>query len=137
MLKGFKDFILRGNVIDLAVAVVIGAAFSAIVNVVVDALVNPLISLFFKADSLNDALKFTLHGPFGGTGTFAIGAIIGAIINFLAVAIVVYFVFVLPMNHFKALQSAKGGVTPEPEALPSEQELLIQIRDLLQKQQSA
>ncbi|MBS1699710.1 MAG: large conductance mechanosensitive channel protein MscL [Actinobacteria bacterium] len=137
MIKGFKEFILRGNVIDLAVAVVIGAAFSAIVNVVVESLVNPLISLFFKADSLDSALKFTLTGPMGGTGTFALGAIIGAIINFLAVALVVYFAFVMPMNHFNERRAAKAGVTEEPEELPSEQELLIQIRDLLEKQKSA
>lgn len=137
MLKGFREFILRGNVIDLAVAVVIGAAFSAIVNVVVESLVNPLISLFFKADSLDNALKLTVPGFFGGSATFAFGAIIGAIINFLAVAIVVYFAFVMPMNHFNQRRAAKAGVAEEPEALPSEQELLIQIRDLLEKQKSA
>ncbi|WP_336628761.1 MULTISPECIES: large conductance mechanosensitive channel protein MscL [unclassified Microbacterium] len=137
MIKGFREFILRGNVVDLAVAVVIGAAFSAIVNVVVESLVNPLISLFFKADSLDNALKLTVPGFFGGSATFAFGAIIGAIINFLAVAIVVYFAFVMPMNHFNQRRAAKAGVAEEPEALPSEQELLIQIRDLLEKQKSA
>ena len=137
MIKGFKDFILRGNVIDLAVAVVIGAAFSAIVNVVVESLINPLISLFFKADSLNEALKVTVPGFFGGSATFAFGAIIGAVINFLAVALVVYLAFVMPMNHFNERRAAKAGVTDEPEALPTEQELLIQIRDLLEKQRSA
>ena len=137
MIKGFREFILRGNVIDLAVAVVIGAAFSAIVNVVVESLVNPLISLFFKADSLNEALKVTVPGFFGGSATFAFGAIIGAVINFLAVAVVVYLAFVMPMNHFNQRRAAKAGVAEEPEALPTEQELLIQIRDLLEKQTSA
>jgi large conductance mechanosensitive channel len=64
--------------------------------------------------------------------------IIGAIINFLAVALIVYFVFVMPMNHFKERAAAKAGVTPADEEpkLPTEQELLVQIRDLLEKQRS-
>ncbi|MDQ4213805.1 large conductance mechanosensitive channel protein MscL [Microbacterium sp. ASV81] len=131
MIKGFKEFILRGNVIDLAVAVVIGAAFSAIVTVVVAKLINPLIGLVFKAESLDKAMIVTI-----GSSHFGFGAILGAIINFVAVAAVVYFVFVMPMNHFKQRQAAKAGVSDEPEALPTEQELLIQIRDLLEKQNS-
>ncbi|VXB96359.1 Large-conductance mechanosensitive channel [Microbacterium sp. 8M] len=136
MIKGFKEFILRGNVIDLAVAVVIGAAFSAIVDAVVKGLINPLIALFFSAKSL-DGLVLAVPNFQGGHTDFAIGSIIGAIINFLAVAVVVYFAFVMPMNHFKERQAAKAGLPEEPEALPTEQELLIQIRDLLEKQRSA
>ncbi len=95
MIKGFRTFILRGNVIDLAVAVVIGAAFTAIVNAVVAGLINPLIALLFQADALSNVV---LHVPNvrGGTTDFAIGTILGAIINFLAVAVVVYFAFVYP-----------------------------------------
>ena len=125
MIKGFKEFIMRGNVIDLAVAVVIGAAFTLVVNAFVDGIINPLIGLFFQADSLNDLR----------VGVFAVGAVIGAIINFLAVALVVYFVFVYPMNKLKERQAAKAGVADEAE-LPSEQQLLVQIRDLLEKQNS-
>ena len=125
MIKGFKEFIMRGNVIDLAVAVVIGAAFTLVVNAFVDGIINPLIGLFFQADSLNDLT----------IGVFAVGAVIGAIINFLAVALVVYFVFVYPMNKLKERQAAKAGVADEAE-LPSEQQLLVQIRDLLEKQNS-
>ena len=135
MIQGFKEFILRGNVIDLAVAVVIGAAFTAIVNVVVSALINPLISLFFAADSLDKALVLTLPTLGGGQAEFAFGAIIGAAINFIAVAAVVYFVFVLPMNRAKEAAARKAGVPAEEEApLPTEAELLVQIRDLLEKQ---
>ncbi len=130
MIQGFKEFILRGNVIDLAVAVVIGAAFSAIVNVVVDALVNPLIALVFQADSLDTALAVTVPTLTGGEVTFAFGAILGAIINFLAVAFVVYFVFVLPMNKLKERQARGLEEVPEP---PSEQQLLVEIRDLLKR----
>lgn len=137
MIQGFKEFVLRGNVIDLAVAVVIGAAFTAIVNVLVSALVNPLISLFFQADSLDTALQVVVPTLGGGSATFSFGAIIGAVINFLAVAAVVYFVFVMPMNKAKDRAAAKAGVVEEEaSALPTEQELLVQIRDLLEKNQT-
>jgi large conductance mechanosensitive channel len=135
MIKGFKEFILRGNVIDLAVAVVIGAAFTAIVNVLVEGLINPLIGLVFQTGDLS---SWVIEVPTisGGTSTFMIGAIVGAIINFLAVAVIVYFVFVMPMNHWKERQAARAGAAqPEEEPLPTEQELLTQIRDLLERQQ--
>ncbi|MDR6868897.1 large conductance mechanosensitive channel [Microbacterium resistens] len=130
MLKGFKEFILRGNVIDLAVAVVIGAAFTAIVTVVVQNLINPLVGMLLQGQNLDKALIVTV-----GSAQFGFGAIIAAVINFLAVAAVVYFAFVLPMNTFKARQEAKAGTAPA-ETLPSEQELLLQIRDLLEKNQA-
>jgi large conductance mechanosensitive channel len=133
VIKGFKEFILRGNVIDLAVAVVIGAAFTAIVNAIVEGLINPLIALVFQADSLNDVI-IAVPNIRGGTTDFGIGLILAAIINFLAVAVVVYFVFVYPMNRVKDRAAAKAGVTPADEEpkLPTEQELLVQIRDLLE-----
>jgi len=134
MIKGFREFILRGNVIDLAVAVVIGAAFTGIVNTLVASFINPLIGLFFAADSLNEALALPVPTLGGGTVTFAFGTIIGAVINFLAVAVVVYFVFVMPMNRLKERAAAREQLPPEPEPMPSEAEILIQIRDLLQKQ---
>ena len=137
MIKGFKDFILRGNVIDLAVAVVIGAAFTLIVNSLVSGLINPLIALIFQADSL-DQVGFTVNGLFGNEVFFALGAIIGAVINFLAVAVVVYFVFVFPMNKAKERAAAKAGIAEEEASnLPTEQELLLQIRDLLATQGSS
>jgi len=125
------EFILRGNVIDLAVAVVIGAAFTGIVNAVVTGLINPLIALIFQADSLND-LTWEVPTLTGGTTTFGWGLIIGAVINFLAVAVVVYFVFVYPMNRLKAREEARRGIgEPAEPSLPTEQEILIEIRDLL------
>lgn len=125
MLKGFKEFLLRGNVVDLAVAVVIGAAFNAVVDRVVTSLINPIIGMVFQADSLDGAMLIGLPGG----GQLALGAVLGAIINFVIVAAVVYFVFVLPMNKMRK---------PEPEAVaegPSEHELLAEIRDLLKAQQ--
>ena len=137
MIKGFKEFILRGNVIDLAVAVVIGAAFTVIVNAIVAGLINPLIALIFQADSL-DSVVWTVTGLTGNEVSFAFGAILGAIINFLAVAVVVYFVFVYPMNRVKERAAAKAGIVEEEASeLPTEQELLLQIRDLLAAQPKA
>ena len=136
MIKGFKEFILRGNVIDLAVAVVIGAAFTLIVNAIVAGLINPLIALIFQADSL-DSVVLTATGLTGNEVVFALGSIIGAIINFLAVAVVVYFVFVFPMNRVKERAAARAGIAEEEASdLPTEQELLLQIRDLLAAQGS-
>jgi large conductance mechanosensitive channel len=128
MLKGFKEFILRGNVIELAVAVVIGAAFNAVVEKVVDALINPLISSVFSADALDKALVLTLPG--GSKMMF--GMVIGAILNFLIVAAVVYFAFVLPMNKLQE----RNAQEPEEEAVLTDVDLLTEIRDLLVEQNS-
>ncbi|WP_158865182.1 large conductance mechanosensitive channel protein MscL [Leifsonia sp. AG29] len=132
MLKGFREFILRGNVIDLAVAVVIGAAFTAIVTSIVTNLINPLIGAFFKASSLDHAMVVTLNGS-----EIKFGAVLGAIINFLIVAVVVYFAFVLPINTIKsrAERLRKKGVV-EPGAPVTELDLLTEIRDLLSAQQA-
>ncbi|GAA1615696.1 large conductance mechanosensitive channel protein MscL [Leucobacter chromiireducens] len=131
MFKGFKEFLLRGNVVDLAVAVVIGAAFNAVVQKVVDALINPIIGMVFKADSLDGALVVGLPGG----GSLAFGALIGAILNFLIVAAVVYFVFVMPMN--KLRDATTKSADPEAPAVETEQELLVEIRDLLREQAAA
>lgn len=125
MFKGFKEFLLRGNVVDLAVAVVIGAAFNAVVQKVVDALINPIIGMVFKADSLDGAMKVGLPGG----GAIEFGTVLGAVLNFVIVAAVVYFVFVLPMNKLRKPAPAEPEVTA-----PSEQELLTEIRDLLRAQ---
>lgn len=124
MFAGFKEFIMRGNVMELAVAVVIGAAFTAVVQAVVDGFINPLIGVLFNAESLNDAWKVALPGG----GALMFGAVLGAIINFVAVAAVVYFVFVLPMNRLRR-------TTDEAPAAPSQEELLTEIRDLLRERQ--
>jgi len=131
MFKGFKEFIAQGNVIDLAVAVVIGGAFTTIVNAVVSAIITPLVSLFFDADSTGQ-IGIQMTGIYGQEVTFPIGDLISAVISFLAVALVVYFVFVMPMNKYKERQAAKNPAVEE-KTLPSEQELLIEIRDALRK----
>ena len=126
MLKGFKDFILRGNVIELAVAVIIGAAFTAIVTSITDHIIQPLINSLGSPD-------------FGGLG-FAItdspetfldfGAVITALINFLIVAAVIYFVIVAPINAVTERAKRRLGVDPV-EPAPTTEQLLGEIRDLL------
>jgi len=134
--KGFRDFILRGNVIDLAVAVVIGAAFTSIVNAIVNSVINPAIGALFDAESLNEALPVDLPTTSGGTATLYFGAVIGALINFLIVAAVIYFVLVLPVNKLRERQAAKKGVAEE-EAGPTDVQLLAEIRDLLAQRNTA
>lgn len=126
MLKGFKDFLMRGNVIDLATAVVVGAAFTAIVTAFTTNIIEPLINSIGGTDQA-EGLGFTIRS--GNPETFVnIGALITAIINFLIIAAIVYFVIVMPYEKLKALAAKDGD---DATAL-SESELLTEIRDILQ-----
>jgi len=138
MLKGFKEFILRGNVIDLAVAVVIGTAFTAIVNGLVTGIFNPVIALIFNAGELAKA-GVELRPAEGTTPAVFLswGLVISAVIQFLLVAIVVYFALIVPMNYAKRIRLRRKAAEPAAPAAPTELELLTEIRDLLAKQQSA
>lgn len=132
MLKGFKEFILRGNVIELAVAVVIGTAFTAVVTSIVNNLINPLIGAIFNAQSLDAAWPVTIPSITGDDATIHFGAVVGSILSFLIVAAVVYFVFVLPMNTLKERTEAKRKAgAPDPDEPETELTLLSEIRDLL------
>ena len=135
MLKGFREFILRGNVIDLAVAVVIGAAFTGIVNAIVGSVFNPLIGALFNAESLAKALPVDVPTTSGGTATMYFGAVIAAVIQFLLVAVVVYFALIVPINFLKraAFKRKEAGEVEDKPAPPTELELLAEIRDLLAK----
>lgn len=137
MIQGFKEFILRGNVIDLAVAVVIGAAFTGVVTAIVEGFFNPLIGALFNAESLSTAFAVEIPTLSGGTAVIAFGSVLAAIINFLIIAVVVYFVFVLPLNTVKKRADAlrKKGAVAEVVA-PTETELLAEIRDLLAAQRN-
>ena len=132
-MKGFKEFILRGNVIDLAVAVVIGAAFTAIVTSLVTNVFNPLIGAAFNASMLDEALVVSIPTVSGGTADLKFGAVIGALINFLVIAAVVYFVLVLPVNNLlKRTFARQKAAEPAPvDVPPTDVELLSEIRDLL------
>jgi large conductance mechanosensitive channel len=139
VIKGFKEFVLRGNVIDLAVAVVIGASFTGIVNAIVGSVFNPALGALFNAESLATALPVSIPTTSGGIATMYFGAVIAAIIQFLLVAVVVYFALIVPINYLKRVAFDKK--TPEVDAPadaapPTELELLAEIRDLLAKQTS-
>jgi large conductance mechanosensitive channel len=125
MLKGFKNFLLRGNVVDLAVAVVIGTAFTAVVNSLVDSFLTPLIGL------LGGGGKFGGQWDVNGQH-FTWGAFLSAVIGFLLTATVVYFLVVLPMH--RLLDRLAHGREPAPVG-PTELQLLAEIRDLLRSQQ--
>ncbi|WP_300007613.1 large conductance mechanosensitive channel protein MscL [Pseudonocardia sp.] len=125
MLTGFKDFILRGNVVDLAVAVVIGTAFATIVSAFTSGIIQPLINVIGSPEA--GGLRVQLVP--GNDGTVVdFSAVITAAINFLIVAAVVYFVIVLPLNKLKERRTR--GEEPGP-AEPTDVELLAEIRDLL------
>jgi large conductance mechanosensitive channel len=129
VLKGFKDFLMRGNVVELAVAVIIGTAFTAIVTAIADKLIRPIIAAIGGTNVTG--LAWTIvDGNAASTIDFA--AIITAMINFMIIAAIVYFGFVLPV---KAVQERrKRGEEPGPSE-PTDVEVLLEIRDLLRQQQ--
>ncbi len=118
MLKGFRDFLFRGNVIDLAVAVVIGTAFTAVVTAVTSGLLLPLINIFLGGGVSGG--KLHLLGQ-----TFDFGGVINALITFVIIASVVYFLVVMPMKRLMKKPE------PAPKAPDPEEKLLTEIRDLL------
>jgi large conductance mechanosensitive channel len=125
VLKGFKDFLLRGNVIDLAVAVVIGVAFGAVVTAFATDFIGGIIGAIGGTADFGSA-GFTVNDS-----KIIIGSTINALIYFLIVAAAVYFFVVLPVN--RLMERRKSGEEPEVEA-PNEQILLLQeIRDLLRQ----
>lgn len=130
MIKGFKEFVLRGNVIDLAVAFVIGVAFAAVVSAIVDNVINPVIASLFNAKSL-DSLAVTIGGAHIGYG-----AVLGALIQFLLIALVVYFGLVVPINYVKRLAFKTKDAAESADTPPTELELLADIRDLLARTES-
>jgi large conductance mechanosensitive channel len=111
--KGFRDFITRGNLIDLAVAVVIGTAFTAIVTALVADLITPLIGAIWKTNNFA-TLTFKIHGS-----TFAVGNLLNAILTFAIIAAVVYFLVVAPMTRFLTWRQRNAEATTRdcPECL--------------------
>jgi large conductance mechanosensitive channel len=124
MIQGFKKFILRGNVVDLAVAFVMGAAFVAVVNSLVNDLLTPLIAAIFGKQDFS-ALTFTVHHS-----VFRYGAFINALISFVLIAAALYFFVVAPLNVYNDRKRRKAGLPPAEEPL-TEVELLTQMRDLM------
>lgn len=140
MIKEFRDFIAKGNVMDLAVGIIIGAAFTAIVSSLVADLINPIIGLIIGGVDFTNmfvVLKGDVPAGVGlqaardaGAAVFAYGAFITAVINFLIIAFVV-FLLVKAVNRIKDAASKKEAPAPEAPKGPSEVELLAEIRDAL------
>lgn len=129
MIQGFKEFISKGNVVDLAVGVVMGAAFGKIVTGIVESFINPLIAMLFGQPNF-DSVKYIIAGT-----EFPIGNIITATINFLLIALAVYIFIVVPMNKLK--EKMKKEEAAEAAAEPSEEVLLLrEIRDSLELRRS-
>ncbi|AXI49974.1 MAG TPA: large conductance mechanosensitive channel protein MscL [Sulfitobacter pontiacus] len=142
MIQEFKDFIAKGNVMDLAVGIIIGAAFTAIVTSLVSDLINPVIGLILGGVDFT-SMYVVLSGdvPAGtgldaaretGAAIFAYGAFITACINFLIIAFVV-FMLVKSVNRLKSLAERPDDVAPEVATGPSQLDVLLQIRDELAK----
>ena len=127
MIAGFKEFISRGNVVDMAVGLVIGAAFAAIVDALVKGILMPIIAGIFGTPDFNKVGSFTINGA-----VVMPGMVITAIINFLLVAIGIYFLFVVPINKLRAIQKARRAA--ETEVPEEEIQILSEIRDLLRNQ---
>ena len=129
MLAEFKAFLLRGNVVDLAVAVVIGAAFGLVVQAFVADIITPLIAAIFGKPDFS-GLTFHINGS-----VFRYGDFLNAVIAFVTVAAAIFFFVVKPMNMLAARRAA--GQEPEAEAVPTlDQQLLMEIRDSLRAQRS-
>jgi large conductance mechanosensitive channel len=137
-MKGFREFLLRGNVVDLAVAVVIGAAFTNIINAFVKGVINPLVGALGAKDlgSYSSCLKGPCAVDSSGNVTHGImilwGSVLSAVLSFVITAAVVYFLLILPMTHYMA--SRKSPAEASLEAENKEVDLLTEIRDALVSQ---
>ncbi|MEV8056076.1 large conductance mechanosensitive channel protein MscL [Streptomyces antimycoticus] len=144
-MEGFKAFLMRGNVIDLAVAVVIGAAFTAVVNSIVKGLINPIVGAFGTKDleKYRSCLKAPCETNAAGDVIHGIpilwGSVLSAVLTFLITAAVVYFLMVLPMSRYLARKAAKEKQAEEEQAVAEAEEILLlrQIRDELVAQRGA
>lgn len=121
MLSGFKDFITRGNVIDLAVGLIIGTAFTAVITALVESVLMPAIAKVVGAPSFDNFLAF---------GDIKIGVFLTAVVNFLLIAAAVYFCIVVPINSMNERRAAKLGLEETEEEDP-QVVLLKEIRDAL------
>jgi large conductance mechanosensitive channel len=119
MLKGFKDFLMRGNVVDLAVAVVIGGAFGKVIDAFATDLIGSILAKIGGTDSFATA----------SIGFIKVGSTITALINFVIIAAAIYFLVVVPLNRLAALR--RGPVAEEAPAVPEDIALLTDIRNLL------
>ncbi|WP_417720286.1 large conductance mechanosensitive channel protein MscL [Salipiger sp.] len=140
MIQEFRDFIAKGNVMDMAVGIIVGAAFTAIVTSLVGDIINPIIALFTGGVDFSGWFYALDGGTYAsldsakeaGAPVFAIGSFIMAIINFLIIAFVV-FMLVKMVNRVKSMAEKPDEVAPEVSTGPSELDVLLEIRDSLRK----
>ena len=128
MLSGFKEFIMKGNVLDLAVAVIIGAAFAQVVNALVESVLMPAISALVGSPNFDSFAMITLNG-----NDIRFGVLLTALVNFLLVAAAVYFAIVLPMNKMIEARNRRLGIAPADEEADPQVQLLTEIRDALKQ----
>lgn len=134
MITGFKNFILKGNVVDLAVAVVIGAAFGAVVTAFVQSVLMPFVAGLVGSPNFDSFAVVTLNG-----NDIKFGVLLTAIVNFVLVAASIYFIVVVPMNHMIERRNRRLGIAPAVEAEAAEDPqiaLLTEIRDALRAQRA-
>jgi large conductance mechanosensitive channel len=129
VLAEFRDFLTRGNVVDMAVGIVIGVAFTALVNAAVRDLLTPLVTAVFGKPSFQD-LSITIHNS-----VFAYGDFLNLLISFVTIAAAVFFFVVKPMNYLIERRRRSGVV--DEDSLSDEAQLLTEIRDLLAAQRGA
>lgn len=148
MLDGFKKFIARGNMVDMAVGVVMGAAVTGVVNALVDSIINPLVAAIFGKPDLSKTWNWTITNWAGENSVISFGAVLNALLNFLIIAIAVYFCIVVPINKLrdmseKAMAKVKKNdedvAASEPDLSPEEQTVILlqDIRNSLAAQQNA
>ncbi|WEV46757.1 large conductance mechanosensitive channel protein MscL [Bifidobacterium sp. ESL0690] len=128
MFKGFKKFISRGNMIDMAVGVVMGAAVTSVVNSIVNSLINPLIAMIFGKPNMNNLLTFTFNHS-----TISFGAILGALLNFLMIAIAVYFCILVPINKFRDMSESifkKKDDEDEKKEISTDQQTVDLLKEI-------
>ena len=130
MLKGFKQFIMRGNVLDLAVGLVMGTAFTAVVNGLLNGIINPMIAAIFGQPDISNVGHFVIRGA-----TFSLGTFLQALLTFLMTAAGLYFLVVLPVAKFQKLHpsSIDPADNANLDAGTREVALLSEIRDLLRQ----
>ena len=116
MLEGFKKFIARGNMIDMAVGVVMGGAVTTVVNSIVNSVINPFIAMIFGKPNMDGLLAITFNGA-----TVSFGAVLGAILNFLIIAAAVYFCILVPINKFRDMTEALLAKTKLAEQKEAEE----------------
>jgi large conductance mechanosensitive channel len=129
MLTGFKNFIMKGNVIDLAVAVVVGTAFGSVVTALVNKVLMPFIAGLVGSPNFDSFARVDLNG-----NAIEFGVLLTAIVNFLLIAAAIYFVVVMPMNHMIERRNRKLGINAEVKDEAAEDPqlaLLTEIRDAL------